>query len=52
MIHQIKTIHLVLTINILLTDLLIQKTFFHQMLEKSQFTKLSRYMVIEGIPQT
>ena len=37
-IHQSK---LVLTIKNLLADLLIRQTFFHQMLEKSQFAKLS-----------
>ena len=31
---------LVLTINNLLSDLLIRQTFFHQMLEKGQFAKL------------
>ena len=35
---------LVLIINNLLDDLLVQ-TFFHQMLEKSQFAKLSHYTV-------
>ena len=37
----IRQIKLVLTINNLLADLLIRHTFFHQMLETSQFTKLS-----------
>ena len=37
---------LVLTINSLLTDLLIHQTFFHQMLKKGQFTKLSRYNMV------
>ena len=40
-IHQTKTIQIVLTINNLLADLLIHQTFFHQMLEKSQFAILS-----------
>ena len=40
-IHQTKTIRLVLTINNLLADLLIHQTFFCQRLKKSQFTKLS-----------
>ena len=35
----------ILTINNLLADLLIRQTFFHQMLETSQFAKLSRYTV-------
>ena len=39
-IHQNK---LVLKINNLLTDLLIRQTFVCQMLETSQFTKLSHY---------
>ena len=37
-IHQTN---LVLTIDNLLADLLIHQTFFHQILEKSQFAKLS-----------
>ena len=46
----IRLTKLVFTINNLLADLLIRLTFFHQMLEKSQFTKLppaklSRYTV-------
>ena len=40
-IHQTKTIKLILTINNLLADLLICQTFSCQMLEKSQFAKLS-----------
>ena len=49
MIFQIKTIQI---INNLLADLLIHQTFFCQMLEKSQFTKLppaklSHYMVYQ-----
>ena len=40
MIHQTKPSILVLTINNLLTDVLIPQTFFHQMLQKSQFAKL------------
>ena len=43
MIRQTKTTKLVLTIDNLLTDLLIRQTFFHQILEKSQFTKLSTH---------
>ena len=42
MICQTKPSILVLTINNLLADLLIHQIFFHQMLEKSQFAKLSR----------
>ena len=38
---QTKIIQLVLTINNLLADLLIRQNFFRQMLNKSQFTKLS-----------
>ena len=38
---KLKPSKLVLTINYLLVDLLIRQTFFHQMLEKSWFTKLS-----------
>ena len=45
-IHQTKTIRLVLQINNLLADLLIHQTFICQMLETSQFAKLSRYTVI------
>ena len=37
---------LILTINNLLADLLICQTFFCQMFETSQFTKLSHYTVI------
>ena len=37
---------LVLTIKNSLANLLIRQTFFHQMLEKSQFAKLSRYTVM------
>ena len=53
MIRQLKPPKLVVTINNLLANLLIRQTFFHQMLEKSQFAKLSCYMVhnmyIQGI---
>ena len=45
-IHQTKTIRLVLQINNLLADLLIHQTFICQMLETSQFAKLSHYTVI------
>ena len=41
MIHQTKPSNLVLTIDNLLADVLIPQTFFHQILEKSQFAKLS-----------
>ena len=37
---KLKPSKLVLTINSLLADLLIRQTFFHQMLETSQFAKL------------
>ena len=37
----IRQTNLVLTIDNLLADLLIRQTFFRQMLEKSQFAKLS-----------
>ena len=40
-IRQTKPSKLVLTINNLLADLLIRQTFFRQMLETSQFAKLS-----------
>ena len=40
MIHQTKTIQISTTIK-LLADLLIHQTFFCQILEKSQFAKLS-----------
>ena len=43
MIHQTKTIQVS---NNLLANLLICQTFFHQMLEKSQFAKLSHYTVM------
>ena len=43
---KLKPSKLVLTINNLLANLLICQTFFRQMLETSQFTKLSRYMVV------
>ena len=39
-IHQTKPSKLVLTINNLLVNLLIRQTFFRQILETSQFTKL------------
>ena len=42
---KLKPSNLVLTIDNLLADLLICQTFFRQMLEKSQFAKLSRYTV-------
>ena len=42
---KLKPCKLVLTIDNLLANLLIRQIFFHQMLEKSQFTKLSRYTV-------
>ena len=38
---KLKSSNLVLTIDNLLADLLIHQTFFHQMLKKSQFAKLS-----------
>ena len=38
---KLKPSKLVLTINNLLADVLIQQTFFRQMLETSEFTKLS-----------
>ena len=38
---KLKPSKLVLTVNNLLADLLIRQTFFHQMLEMSQFAKLS-----------
>ena len=38
---MIRQTNLVLTIDNLLADLLIHQTFFRQMLEKSQFAKLS-----------
>ena len=41
----IRQTKLVLTINNLLADLLIRQTFFRQMLETSQFAKLSRYTI-------
>ena len=46
MIHQTKTIQISIYNKHLLADLLIRQTYFCQMLEKSQFVKLSRYMVI------
>ena len=42
---KLKPSKLVLTINNLLADLLIRQTFFCQMLETSQFAKLSHYTV-------
>ena len=42
---KLKPSILVLTIDNLLADFLIRQTFFRQMLEKSQFAKLSRYTV-------
>ena len=43
---KLKPSKLVLSINNLLADLLIRQIFFCQMLEKSQFAKLSSYMVV------
>ena len=40
MTYQTKPSKLVLAINNLLADILVCQIFFHQMLEKSQFTKL------------
>ena len=40
---KLKPSKFVLTINNLLADLLIRQTFFRQMLETSQFAKLSRH---------
>ena len=40
---KLKSSKLVLKINNLLADLLICQTLFHQMLEKSQFAKLSHH---------
>ena len=42
---KLKPSKLVLTINNLSADLLIRQTFFHQMLEMSQFAKLFCYTV-------
>ena len=43
---KLKPSNLVVTIDNLLADLLIRQTFLCQMLEKSQFAKLSHYAVI------
>ena len=45
MICQIKPSKYLLTINNLLDDVLFRQTFFHQILKKSQFAKLSHHMV-------
>ena len=45
MILPAKSSNLVLTIDKLLADLLFCQNFFHQTLEKSQFTKFSCYTV-------
>ena len=42
---KLKPSKLALTIKDLLADLLICQTFFHQMVEKSQFAKLSPYQL-------
>ena len=44
---KLKLSKLVRTINNLLADPFIGQTFFHQMLEKSQFAKLSLYVVYD-----
>ena len=48
-IRQTKTIQI--STNNLLADLLIRQTFFRQMLETSQFAKLSRYTVCLMLPR-
>ena len=45
MICQPKPSKLVLTTNNVITDLLIQQTYFRKMLKKSKFTKLSCYRI-------
>ena len=48
MICQVKTIQISTYNSILLGDLFILQTSFHQILEKSQFAKLSHYIVAKS----